>query len=65
MDDQILGKFINTLFVLLPDFMLTEEEIKARVEKNGFDGFIDDMNERFSDLLKTAKLLSMPGKGGR
>jgi len=64
MDKRILEKLIGTLFFLLPDFALTEDEIKARIEKHGYDGFISDTDERLRDLVEAAKLLSMPGKEG-
>jgi len=64
MDSRTLEKFIHALFVLFPDFPLTGDEIRARIEKRGYGGFISDMDGRFRDLAETAVLLSMPGKGG-
>ena len=65
MGDDLIDDFIKTILFLLPDIGLTPDEIKARIDKHGYGGFIGEVGEPLSALVATAELLSMPGKGGR
>ena len=65
MGDDLIDGFVKTILSLLPDIGLTPDEIKARIFKHGYGGFIGEMGEPLSALVETAALLSMPGKGGR
>ena len=58
-----LDKFAHTLLILLPDLPLAPEEIKAWIEKQGYESFINDMGEHLADLIETVDMLSMPGGG--
>jgi hypothetical protein len=57
-----LDKFAHTLLILLPDLSLTPEEIKAWIEKQGYEGFINDMGEQLANLIETVDMLSIPGR---
>jgi len=65
MDSELLERFTDVFFFLLPDYVLTPEEMKARIEQHGIEGFFSDMDDRCAALIETAGLLSLPGKGGR
>jgi len=65
MDSELLKRFTDVFFVLLPDCVLTPEEMKARIAQHGIEGFLNDMDDRYAALIETAGLLSLPGKGGR
>jgi len=65
MDRELLDRFCNVFFSLLPNYILTPEEIKSRIEQHGYDGFLSDIDDRCFALIEAAELLSMPEKGGR
>ena len=65
MGKDLIDSFAETILFLLPDIGLTPEEIRARIDKHGYGGFISGMGEPLSALAKAAELLSMPGKGVR
>ena len=65
MEDDYLNRFAGAIHFLLPDIGLTEEDIKASIQKHGYCGFFDNVGETLRALIETAELLSMPGKGVR